>query len=259
MPAHAFKHLFTPLRIGNVTVKNRIFSTGHDTSMPTDGTVNDRLVAYHKARAEGGCGLIVMQVAGVHDSARYTSHILMATTDECIPGYRRVVEICRQHDCRIFGQLFHPGREIMESSDGSTPVAWAPSAVPNERFHVMPRPLTQRMIGAIVEGYGTAAGRLRTAGLEGVEIVASHAYLPSQFLNPRFNLREDGYGGSLENRLRFLREVIASIRRHVGNDFVVGLRISGDDRDQDGQKEGEALEAILSLEKNGGLDYYNVI
>ncbi|MEX0807154.1 MAG: FAD-dependent oxidoreductase [Dongiaceae bacterium] len=259
MAAHAFKHLFTPLRIGNVTVKNRIFSTGHDTSMPTDGTVNDRLVAYHKARAEGGCGLIVMQVAGVHDSARYTSHILMATTDECIPGYRRVVEICRKNDCRIFGQLFHPGREIMESSDGSTPVAWAPSAVPNERFHVMPRPLTQQMIDAIVEGYGTAAARLRTAGIEGVEIVASHAYLPSQFLNPRINLRDDQYGGSLENRLRFLREAIASIRRHVGDDFVVGLRISGEDRDQDGQKEGEALDAILSLEKDGALDYYNVI
>ena len=259
MEGHGFKHLFTPLRVGNVTVKNRIFSTGHDTSMPTDGRVNDRLVAYHRARAEGGCGLIVMQVAGVHESARYTSHILMATSDDCIPGYRKVVEVARANDCRLFGQLFHPGREIMESGDGSTPVAWAPSAVPNERFHVMPRPLTKRMIDEIVKGYGEAAARLRTAGLEGVEIVASHGYLPSQFLNPRVNRREDEYGGSLENRLRFTREVIASIRAHVGNDFVVGLRISGEDMDQDGQKESEALEAIVSLEKDGALDYYNVI
>ena len=93
MVAHNFKHLFTPLKVGNVTVKNRIFSTGHDTSLPTDGRVNDKLLAYQKARMEGGCGLIVLQVAGVHDNARYTSHILMATGDECIPGYRRMAEM----------------------------------------------------------------------------------------------------------------------------------------------------------------------
>jgi 2,4-dienoyl-CoA reductase-like NADH-dependent reductase (Old Yellow Enzyme family) len=259
MAGHNFKHLFTPLKVGNVTVKNRIFSTGHDTSLPTDGRVNDRLLAYQQARAAGGCGLIVLQVAGVHESARYTSHILMATTDACIPGYRRMADMGRDHDCRIFGQLFHPGREIMEGSDGSTPVAWAPSAVPNERFHVMPRPLTKRMIDEIVRGYGEAAARLREAGIEGVEIVASHGYLPAQFLNPRVNRREDEYGGDFENRLRFTREVVASVRAHVGEDFVVGLRISGDEKDADGQKESEALEGILALDRDGRLDYYNVI
>src|SRR4029434_2371834 len=100
MTASKFPHLFSPLRIGNVTVKNRILSTGHDTSMPMDGRVNDALVAYQKARAEGGCGLIVMQVAGVHETARYTSHILMANSDECIAGYRRVVERCNAHRWR---------------------------------------------------------------------------------------------------------------------------------------------------------------
>ncbi len=254
-----FPHLFSPLRVGNVSAKNRILSTGHDTSMPTDGTVNDAIVAYHQARAEGGCGLIVAQVAGVHETARYTTHNLMATTDACIPGYRRLAETCHASDCRVFGQLFHPGREIMESQDGSLPVAWAPSAVPNERFHVMPRPLTRRMIGEIVEGYGQAAARLRSAGLDGVEIVASHGYLPSQFLNPRINRRDDDYGGSLDNRLRFLRDIVASIRRHAGSDFVVGLRISGDDMDAEGQKAEEALEACIALDRDGGLDYYNVI
>src|SRR5262245_22708676 len=99
-----FPHLFSPIQVGSVTIKNRILSTGHDTSMPTDGRVNDKLVAYHKARIEGGCGLIVMQVAGVHETARYTSHILMATSDECIPGYRRVAEIARPTDCGLFGR-----------------------------------------------------------------------------------------------------------------------------------------------------------
>jgi 2,4-dienoyl-CoA reductase-like NADH-dependent reductase (Old Yellow Enzyme family) len=259
MAGHNFKHLFTPLTIGNVTTKNRIFSTGHDTSLPTDGTVNEKLLAYQRARMEGGCGLIVLQVAGVHDNARYTSHILMATDDGCIPGYRRMAEMARDYDCRVFGQLFHPGREVFEGSDGSFPVAWAPSAVPNERLHVMPRPLNKRMIDEIVRGYAEAAARLQEAGIEGVEIVASHGYLPSQFLNPRVNLREDEYGGSFENRLRFTREIADAIRAKVGSDFVVGLRISGEDMDPEGQKESEALEAIMALDRDGRLDYYNVI
>ncbi|MGD9744120.1 MAG: FAD-dependent oxidoreductase [Hyphomicrobium sp.] len=259
MPATPFKHLFTPLKVGGVTIKNRIMSTGHDTTLPKDGTPNDALVAYQKARAEGGCGLIVLQVAGVHESARYTSHILMATTDACIPGYRRIAEVCHAAGATVFGQLFHPGREIMESQDGSLPVAWAPSAVPNERFHVMPRPLTQSMIDEIVTGYGAAAERLKRAGIDGVEIVASHGYLPSQFLNPRVNRRTDRYGGPFENRMRFLRETIAAIRDRVGPDFVVGLRISGDDLDHDGQTAAEALEALMALDREGGLDYYNVI
>jgi 2,4-dienoyl-CoA reductase-like NADH-dependent reductase (Old Yellow Enzyme family) len=147
----------------------------------------------------------------------------------------------------------------MEGQDGSIVVAYAPSAVPNERFHVMPRPLHKKLIDEIVAGYGAAARRMRTAGMDGCEIVASHGYLPSQFLNPRLNRRMDEYGGSFENRLRFLREVIASIRREVGRDFVCGLRISGEDMDHDGQKSVEALEAIVALEGEGLLDYYNVI
>jgi 2,4-dienoyl-CoA reductase-like NADH-dependent reductase (Old Yellow Enzyme family) len=254
-----FPHLFSPLRIGNVAVKNRILSTGHDTSMPREHRINDALAAYHEARAKGGCGLIVLQVAAVHETGLYSSHVLKATTDECIPGYRRLAEICRAHDCRLFGQLFHPGREIMEGQDGTAVVAYAPSAVPNERFHVMPRPLSKRLIRDILDGYGASARRMRAAGLDGCEIVASHGYLPSQFLNPRLNRREDEYGGSFENRLRFLREAIAAIRREAGGDFVIGLRISGEDMDHDGQRSEEALEAILALEADGKLDYYSVV
>src|SRR5690606_17503769 len=84
MTSASFPHLFSPLQVGPVTLKNRIFSTGHDTTLPTNGLINDALVAYHRARAEGGAGLIVVQVAAVHDSARYSSHVLMATSDDCI-------------------------------------------------------------------------------------------------------------------------------------------------------------------------------
>jgi 2,4-dienoyl-CoA reductase-like NADH-dependent reductase (Old Yellow Enzyme family) len=257
MPGSALKHLFSPLTIRGKTIKNRILSTGHDTTMPTDSLPNDRLVAYHKARAEGGVGLIIVQVAGVHDSARYTTHVLMATTDDCIPGYRKIADVCHANGTTVFGQLFHPGREVMESQDGTAPVAYAPSAVPNERFHVMPRPLSKRMIREIIDGYGSAARRLQKGGLDGVEIVASHGYLPAQFLNPRVNLREDEYGGSFENRLRFIREIIAAIRRECGEDLIVGMRISGDEKDYAGLQDGETLEAMTALD--GTLDFYNIV
>ncbi|MEB3877739.1 oxidoreductase, partial [Pseudomonas guariconensis] len=114
----AFPHLFEPLQIRGKRLKNRIMSTGHDTCLPTDNLVNDKLIAYQRARAEGGAGLIVLQVAGVHDSARYTSHVLMATDDACIDGYRRLAEACHAHGTVVLSQLFHPGREIMETADG---------------------------------------------------------------------------------------------------------------------------------------------
>ncbi|TDQ80455.1 2,4-dienoyl-CoA reductase-like NADH-dependent reductase (Old Yellow Enzyme family) [Dongia mobilis] len=253
----ALPHLFEPFEIRGCRIKNRIFSTGHDTTMPTDGTPNKRLAAYHEARAAGGAGLIIMQVAGVHETARYTSHLIMATTDDCIPGYRDVVAACKPYGTRLFGQLFHPGREIMESQDGTAPVAFAPSAVPNERFHVMPKPMSKRMIHEIIDGYAAAALRLKKGGLDGVEIVASHGYLPAQFLNERVNRREDEYGGSFENRLRFLREVCQAVRDRVGDEMVVGIRITGDEKDPEGLQESESLAAIAALD--GAVDFFNVI
>lgn len=254
--ARHFPYLFAPLRIRNATLRNRIMSTGHDTVLPTDGTVNDALIAYHLARARGGAGLIVTQVAGVHETARYTSHLLMATDDACIPGYRRLAEALHAEGAVVFSQLFHPGREIMESADGLLAVAYAPSVSPNERFHVMPRALTPRLIDEIVSGYAAAARRMHAAGLDGVEVVASHGYLPAQFLNPRVNRRTDGYGGDDTGRLRFLRDVLQGIRAATENGFVIGLRISAGEREEDGLTAEEALAACIALE--GDLDYVNV-
>jgi 2,4-dienoyl-CoA reductase-like NADH-dependent reductase (Old Yellow Enzyme family) len=254
----SFPHLFSPLRIGTVTIANRIVSSGHDTVMVADGAITDRLVAYHEARARGGTGLIVVQVAGVHETARYTSHVLMAVDDSCIAGYRALADAVRPHGTVLFGQLFHPGREVMESSDGTAPVAVAPSAVPTERFRVMPRPLRTAEVAEIAEGYGLAASRLARAGLDGVEVVASHGYLPAQFLNPATNLRTDNYGGSPEGRLRFLREVLESVREHAGADLVVGMRISLDEREPAGLPADVAREAAVTLAADGLVDYLSV-
>jgi len=253
----AFAHLFAPLQLRGKRLKNRIMSSGHDTSMPTDNRVNAQLIAYHRARAEGGVGLIVLQVAGVHDSARYTSHVLMATDDACIEGYRELAQTCHAHGTVVLSQIFHPGREIMESADGLLAVAYSASGVPNERFRVMPRALDHAMIDEIVTGYAAAARRLHQAGIDGVEVVASHGYLPAQFLNPRVNRRTDQYNGALEQRLRFLREVLAAVRAATDEHFVIGLRICADERDAEGLTESESLEAVLCLQTQ--LDYVHIV
>jgi 2,4-dienoyl-CoA reductase-like NADH-dependent reductase (Old Yellow Enzyme family)/thioredoxin reductase len=255
----AFPHLFAPITIGGTTIRNRILSSGHDTVMAVDGLVTDRLVAYQEARARGGAGLIVVQVAGVHPTARYTSSELTADSDACIPGFTRLAEAIHHHGAAAFCQLFHGGREIMETADGTLAVAWAPSAVPTERFHVMPRAMPDALIREILDGYGAAAARLEAAGFDGVEVVASHGYLPSQFLNPRTNLRDDEWGGDSTRRRRFLADALAACRRATRAGFVVGLRISIGEITPEGLTEEEALEALAALDTDGAFDYVSVV
>ena len=181
----------------------------------------------------------------------------MATDDACIDGYRRLAETCHAHGTLVLSQIFHPGREIMESADGLLAVAYAPSAVPNERFRVMPRALDQEMIDEIIQGYADAARRLHQAGLDGVELVASHGYLPAQFINPRVNRRSDGYNGELEQRLRFIREILDAMRASTDAEFIIGLRISADERDPEGLTEDESLAAVQLLQ--GQLDYVHIV
>ncbi len=259
MNAPRFPHLFSPLAVGPVTLPNRIVSSAHDTVMTDHGQVSDQLVAYHRARAEGGAGLIIVQAAGVHETARYTSHVLMASSDACIDGYLRIADAVHPFGTKLFGQLFHPGREVMDlADDGSTQVAVAPSATPQERFHVIPRALTGGEIREIVASYGSAALRLERGGLDGVEIVASHGYLPAQFLNPQVNARTDEYGGSLENRCRFLVEVACAVREQVERRIAVGLRISIGERDPAGLDEETALHACAALARENLVDYVSV-
>ncbi len=259
MTGPGFPNLFSALEIGNVTLKNRIVSTGHETAMADENGISEAMIAYHETRAKGGAGLIVVEVALVDDAAVFVAHPIKVTDDDCIPRYRRLAQVVQRHDCRLFGQLFHPGREIIDSLDGSAPVSFAPSAVPNERFHVMPVPMSSDHIAAVVTGFGDGARRLREAGLDGAELLASHGYLLAQFLNPRVNRRDDDYGGDFDGRLRLIREIIADIRAKAGAGFALGLRISGDERSHDGLSGAEVLEICSALAADGGLDYYSVV
>ncbi|MBT6111300.1 MAG: FAD-dependent oxidoreductase [Rhodospirillales bacterium] len=252
-----FPNLFSPIKLGSCEIKNRIVSTGHDTILSTSGLVNDKLIAYHTARAAGGCGLIITQVAAVHHTAYYTPYLLIATNDDFISGYRSVVEACHAHGAKVFGQLFHPGREVSASMDGAPALAYAPSATPSERFRTVPCEMSAHMIEEIISGYGEAAHRMAKAGADGVEIVASHGYLPAQFLSQSLNARTDQYGGSEDNRLRFLKDVIASIRSKVGTGLAIGMRMSIDEKSSGGMTEQEALAAIAAFSDD--LDYLSIV
>ncbi len=252
-----FPLLFSPFTLKTTEFRNRIFSTGHDTYLPEDGLPSDALIAYQRARARGGAGLIVIQVVGVHETSRYTEALLMGTSDDCIPHFKRLVDAIHAEGTKVFIQLFHPGRELLGRPDGVIQPAFAPSHSPSERFHVIPREMSPGLIGEIVDGFGQAARRMAEAGADGVEIVASHGYLPAQFMNPNVNRRSDRYGGSLENRLRFTREAIAAIRANVPSHLIVGMRMSGDEHDQDGLTEDDSLAIARALKDE--LDYLNVI
>ena len=252
----SFPNLFSPLEVGPIEIKNRIFSTGHMTMLLDGGVPSDDMVAYHQARAAGGAGLIVTEASAVHPSTA-PMHIY-SFTDDCIPGYRKIAEAVQPHGCKVFGQLGHGGAHNYGTLDGSRPVAYGPSALPREWSHNMPRAMSRAEIAEVVGCYGAAAGRMTRAGLDGVEILASHNLLPAQFLNPRSNLRADEYGGSRENRMRFLREVIAEVRANTGDGMVVGMRISGDEMQHDGLTPEDVLEVCQALDGDGSLDYFNV-
>ncbi len=250
--------LFSPLTIRGRQLKNRIFSTGHMAVMLENNIPSDQMVAYHHARAAGGAGLIILEASRVHESGVSSRPAIMAFQDKCIDGYRKIAKACHLYECQVFGQLNHPGREMEISSDGTLPVAYAPSAIPNERFHVMPRELPIELIAEIIKGFGESAQRMSKAGLDGVELVASHGYLLAQFLNPRINKRTDHFGGDLNARVRILREILQTIRAVAGEKIIVGIRISGNENDHQGLTTNEALEIVSALDKEGILDYFNV-
>lgn len=251
-----FPNLSGPITLGEHVVRNRILSTGHMTGMISAGVPTARFADYHEARAMGGCGLIITESAAVHPTSN--AYNIQLTKPEVVEALGQAAERVTHHGCRIFGQLGHGGRETHSGTDGSRPVAYGPSAVATERFHVMPRAMSRTMIADIAGAFGEAAKRYEEAGYHGLEIMASHGLLLAQFLNPDVNRREDDYGGTRENRLRFLREVIASIRSAVGTRLALGIRISGDELNATGLETPEVIEICKDLDGDATLDFFDI-
>src|SRR5215510_6227549 len=252
--------LFTPVRVGHLTLKNRIFSSGHAEAMAQDGRPTERLQRYHEAKARGGCALAIFGgSSSVHPSSPAAAWKQIAKHDDAvIPGYRAIAEAVHRHDCHVFTQLTHLGRRAQSDPDGDG-VLLAPSQIPERVHREVPHALEAEQIAELIRAFGDAARRCREGGLDGVEISMAHNHLIDQFWSPLFNTRDDEYGGSLDNRLRFGMDVLTEIRRQVGRDFVVGARISGDERTPGGLTAEDMATIARRLAASGLLDFLSII
>jgi len=252
-----YEHLLSPISLGPTQVRNRIFSPPHGTTLGHQGVVTDDLIAYHRARAQGGVGLIIMESMTVHPSYGFEESFLYAGSDKIIPGLNKLANVCRDEGTPVFGQLFHAGRGVRLSHDGSRPLSYSASDMPDERYRVVPVPMPNDMVWEMIDSYVSAAGRLADADLDGVEILASMGYLIAQFLNPHTNRREDEFGGSFDNRLRLLREIVERSRLRIGKDKTLGIRITLDEKTEKSLSADEVIQICQALEAD--VDYFSVI
>ncbi len=219
--------LFEPITIGGLEVKNRIFMPAMHLNMCRNFEVTDRLLAFYAERARGGVGMITVGYTSVDELSAHPGHI-GAHRDEFVPGLSRLADVIRQRGARSAVQLNHAGRynhSLLLA--GRQPVA--PSAVPSRLTGETPRELTVEEIGEIIGHFARAARRVKAAGFDAVEVLTGTGYLVSEFLSPLTNRRGDGYGGSLENRMRFGFEVVGAVRAAVGEDFPLVARVNGND------------------------------
>src|SRR5918912_2116973 len=222
-----YPHLFSPLRIGSITVRNRIMQTGDVKPFAHDAVDSQRNVDYQVERAKGGAGLLITGNRVVHPtSTTGFPRVAWAYRPEALDADRRLTSAVHEHGAAIFAQLNHFGLNATSDSADDFRVLWGPSAVKSPAYGETPKAMEPEDIREVVEWWGRSAEASRDGWLDGTEVHISHSYLLHQFLSPLYNKRDDEYGGSFENRLRFAREVIAEVRRRAGGDWVVGVRIS---------------------------------
>ncbi len=209
-----FPNLFSPLRIGRVTVPNRVSFSAHLTNLAENGLPTERLTAYLAARARGGAGLIITEEQSVHPTDRAYEHLIEAFHPQVIPGYRQLTREVHAYDTRIFAQLNHNGQQC-SGSLSRLPV-WAPSPMPDVLYRETPKAMEIEDIREVVEYFARSAVHVREGGFDGVELQFGHSSLARQFMSPLTNFRGDEYGGDFENRLRFGLEVVAAVRAAIG-------------------------------------------
>jgi 2,4-dienoyl-CoA reductase-like NADH-dependent reductase (Old Yellow Enzyme family) len=213
-----YDNLFEPITVGPLTIPNRIVRSAHGTLL-----TGEALIAYHEARAAGGVGMSTLEATGVHASA---PSLIPLYSDDCLPFFREISARLHPYGMKLLQQIYHPGAATRPRKAATQ---WSASPIPNPMIGGVPFEMTPAMIAEVVAAFASAARRCRDGGLDGVEVHASSGYLIEQFLSPATNHRTDDYGGPLENRMRFLVEVLEAIRAEVGFDFCVGIRLPNEE------------------------------
>lgn len=245
-----YTHLFEPIKVGNTVVKNRVFMPPISTNLADHGYVTDELIQHYAARAKGGVGLIVSEVVTVEPTYIYLPGDMSIYDDSFIEGWEKLFTEVHKYGTKLLPQLFHPA--YMAFPVPGTPQLIAPSNVGPYYAKSAPRAVTKEELKVIIRQFGEAAYRVKQAGGDGVEIHAAHAHgLLGGFLTPLYNKRCDEYGGDINGRLRLTLEVIEEVRRKCGEDFIIDVRISGDEYSDGGLNINDATYIAKQLEKAG--------
>lgn len=251
-----YEHLLSPIKIGETTVKNRIFMPPLSTNLADKGYVTDELVEHYKARAKGGVGLFVTEVVTVEPTYCYLPGDMCIYDDSFIPGWKKLADGVHEYGAKILPQLFHPAHVAFPLP--GTPQLIAPSNVGPYYAKAAPRAVTKEELKVIIRQFGEAAKRAQIAGADGVEIHAAHAHgLLGGFLSPLYNKRTDEYGGDIDHRLRLTLEVIEEVRRVCGKNFIIDVRISGSEYTDGGLNLNDMIYVAKQLEK-AGVDFLHV-
>jgi 2,4-dienoyl-CoA reductase-like NADH-dependent reductase (Old Yellow Enzyme family)/thioredoxin reductase len=252
-----FPALFSPVRIGTVTVPNRFVVPPMGNNFAnTDGTLGDRSLAYYQARAKGGFGLITIESTVVYQEAKGGPRKPCLFSDDTVPSFRRVADACHEYGAKVSIQLQHAGPEGNSALTGF-PLK-AASAVPASDGREIPQAVSTEEVYRIIECYGDAARRAQQAGIDMVEVHCAHGYLVSTFISQRTNHRTDEFGGCFENRMRLPRLIIENIRRKTGGNLPILCRINASDEVEGGQSVQDAAAVAAYLEQECGVDALHV-
>jgi len=254
--SEAFPHLFSPLKIRDTTIKNRITFGAHTANMAEDGLPGDRHQGYYTARARGGAGMIVVEPVPVHRTGVLTRGNFRHEDDSIIPAFRKVTDACHEHGTVMIHQLYHIGAH--GDGDNSWAPNWSPSGTASHHDSDGSHAMSEAEIEEMIEAFARAARRDFEAGFDGIELFAAYNALIDQFWSPLTNLRTDRFGGSLENRLRFTTRIIDAIRKVTSDAFLIGMAISGPEPYPGGLSVEDKQEIVAWLDERGLIDYVTV-
>ncbi|SDF35002.1 2,4-dienoyl-CoA reductase [Lentzea fradiae] len=248
--------LHETVHCGRLTLRNRLVMPAHTTNFAANGVFSARHLAYHRARAAGGVGLIITEGMRVHPTSLGRTNTVSAFDDGVIPSLSALVEVVHGEGAKLAAQLLHVGRQ--SGGHNMLTPAWAASPIPWSSTAAVPHEMTAEEIAELVGAFGAAARRAATAGVDAVEVHLGHGHLLQQFLSPATNRRTDGYGGSLTNRLRITHEVLASVAAALPAEMPVILRISADEFIEGGLGVEEMLSAVGLLVEDHRIDVLHV-
>jgi 2,4-dienoyl-CoA reductase-like NADH-dependent reductase (Old Yellow Enzyme family) len=251
--SHVFPHLFQPLRLRHKTLAHRLNFGAHTANMSEEGLPGERHLGYYRERARGGAAMIVCEPMPAHRTGVLTRGNFRHDDDGVIPHFRRLTDACHEHGTVMLQQIYHVGQH--GDFDNSFEPSWSPSGLPSYHDSDGSHAMTESEIDEVVEGFARAARRAQAAGFDGVELFAAYHALIDQFWTPWSNRRDDRWGGSLANRMRFSTGIIERTRALVGEDFIIGMAV-GCDPKIDVTLSLEALQEIVAWHDERGLMDY---